>query len=161
LSNYTVNNEVRLEFKYRQSGIPRISDSLNKVYIRANDQLPWTELLTYKFDELIADSIYSTGSISLSDLFVNQNQTFSSSVQLKFSQNDTSLIASSSWGNGVTIDDIQLYTVTNDVMMVSVDSIYQYNCDIGNQVPINITIANGVNYTVDSIYVAYSVDNGT
>lgn len=159
LSNYTVNNEVRLEFKYRMNGTPRIIDSLNKVYIRANDQLPWTTLLNYKFDPLLPDSIYSSGSISLSDLFQSLGHNFSNSVQVKFSQNDTSLIASNSWGNGVTIDDLQLYTVTNDIILVSVDSMYQYNCAMSNQTPLNITIANGVNYPVDSIYVAYSIDS--
>ncbi len=158
LSDYNNGYEVRLDFNYRMSGIPKF-DTLNAVYLRANDQLPWTKLLDYQYDENYPDSIYFSGSLSLTDLFKTQNNLFSSSVQLKFVQSDTSLISSSNWGNGVTIDNINLYTVTNDIMLVSVDSIYHYNCDLGDKVAINVKVANGVDNPVDSIYVSYQIDN--
>jgi hypothetical protein len=159
LSTYnTTNFEVRCEFDYRMSGIPKF-DTGNKVWVRGSDTDPWIPLLTYQIDTANLGVIYNSGTISLSDVLANAGQSFSTSTQVKFTQYDTSRISAAYFGNGVTMDNFKLYTVTDDVELLSIDSIYHYNCGLSANVPMKIRVRNGVNNTVYNIAVFYQVDN--
>lgn len=159
LSNYnTTNWEVRCEFDYVMSGLPKF-DTGNSVWIRGSDSDPWIKLLDYQIDTVNYGAVFHSGSVPLSDMFANAGQNFSSSTQIKFTQYDTSRIESSYYGNGVTIDNFNLYIVTDDIAMVSVDSVYHYNCGLGSQVPVQVKISNEVNNTVHNIAVSYKLDN--
>jgi hypothetical protein len=159
LSTYnTTNWEVRCEFDYLMHGFPKF-DTGNKAWVRGNDTDPWLPLLSYQIDTNNLGVIYNSGTLSLTDILTAGGQTFSSSTQVRFTQYDTSRIAATYFGNGVTMDNFKLYTVTDDVHLMSVDSIYHYNCGLSNAVPLKVTLRNGVNNTVYNIAVSYQLDN--
>ncbi len=159
LSTYnTTNWEVRCEFDYILHGVPKF-DTGNKAWIRGNDTDPWVPLLTYQIDTANLGVIYNTGSLSLTDILKAAGQNFSSSTQIKFTQYDTSLIAATYFGNGLTMDNFKLYLVTDDAQMLAIDSVYHYNCGLSANVPMKIRVRNGVNNTVHNIAVYYQLDN--
>jgi len=159
LSGYTAATaEIRCDFDYVMSGIPKF-DTGNSVWVRGSDTDPWLHLLDYQIDTVNYGAIFHVGSLQLSDILAAAGQNFSTSTQLRFTQYDTSRIESSYYGNGVTIDNFRLYTVTDDVAMVSIDSVYHYNCGLSAQVPLSVRIANGVNNTVHNVAVSYQLGN--
>lgn len=159
LSNYnTVASEVRCEFDYIMHGLPKF-DTANQVWLRGSDTDPWIPLYTYQIDTNNLGVVYNSGSLSLTNFLNAAGQTFSSSTQIRFGQYDTSLIAATYFGNGLTMDNFKLYTVTDDVSMLSIDSIYHYNCGLSNALPLRVSIVNGVNYTIHNIAVSYKIDN--
>lgn len=159
LSTYnTVNWEVRCEFDYIMHGVPKF-DTGNRVWVRGSDTDPWIPLLQYQIDTANLGVIYHSGTLSLTDILGAAGQTFSSSTQVRFTQYDTSRIAATYFGNGVTMDNFKLYTVTDDVQLLAMDSIYHYNCGLSAAVPLKIRVRNGVNNTVYNIAVSYQLDN--
>lgn len=159
LSNYnTTNWEIRCEFDYILHGVPKF-DTGNRVWVRGKDTDPWIPLLQYQIDTANLGLIHSSGSLSLTDILSAAGQTFSSSTQVRFTQYDTSLIAATYFGNGVTMDNFRLYTVTDDVQLLALDSVYHYNCALSNAVPLKIRVRNGVNNTVYNVAVSYRLDN--
>lgn len=155
----TAYNEIRLEFEYLLPGYPGI-DSLNSVWIRDNENSNWVKLMDYFVDTVNYTKQHS-GSISLTDFFKARNWNFTSSVQVKWEQYDLTLLSSNYYGRGVTLDNIKVYAVKNDVFIAGTDSIYNYNCSVGSNVPVRLKVGNGVNHTVYNIPVAYRIDNGT
>ncbi|RYZ46001.1 MAG: hypothetical protein EOP49_24160, partial [Sphingobacteriales bacterium] len=159
LGNYnTVTTELRCEFDYIMHGLPKF-DTGNRVWVRGSDVDPWLPLLTYQLDTANMGVVYNSGTLSLTDILAAAGQSFSSSTQVRFTQYDTSRIAATYFGNGVTMDNFKLYTVTDDVHLLSIDSIYRYNCGLSSTVPMKIRVRNGVNNTVYNIAVFYQLDN--
>jgi len=159
LSNYnTANWEVRCEFDYMLHGYPKF-DTGNAAWVRGSDTDPWLPLRSYDIDTNNMGVIYNSGTLSLTDILSNGGQNFSSSTQIRFTQQDTSLIAASYFGNGFTMDNFKLYLVTDDVQLLSIDSIYNYNCGLSATVPMRIKVANGVNNTVYNVNAFYQIDN--
>lgn len=159
LGNYnTTNWEVRCEFDYVLHGYPKF-DTGNYAWVRGSDNDPWLPLRQYDIDTNNMGVIYNSGSLSLTDILSAGGQSFSSSTQVRFTQYDTSLIAASYYGNGFTMDNFKIYLVTDDVQVISIDSVYQYNCGLSNSVPMRMTLVNSVNNTVYNIAVAYRLDN--
>jgi hypothetical protein len=154
----TTDWEVRCEFDYIMHGVPKF-DTGNQVWLRGSDTDPWIPLYTYQIDTNNLGVVYNSGSLSLTDFLNAAGQTFSSSTQIRFGQYDTSLIAATYFGNGLTMDNFKLYTVTDDVSMLSIDSVYHYNCGLSAALPVHITIVNGVNYTIHNVAVSYKIDN--
>jgi hypothetical protein len=148
--------EVRCDFDYVMSGVPKF-DTGNSVWIRGSDTDPWIHLLDYQIDT-VNFGLFHSGSLQLSNILANAGQSFSSSTQIRFTQYDTSRIESTYYGNGVTMDNFRLYTVTDDVAMLSVDSVFHYNCGLSTQVPLTVTIDNGVNNTIHNIALSYQID---
>ncbi len=159
LGGYTTSGwEVRCEFDYMMHGVPKF-DTGNQVWLRGSDTDPWIPLYTYQIDTNNLGVVYNSGSLSLTDILNGAGQNFSTSTQIRFGQYDTSLIAATYFGNGVTMDNFQLYTVTDDVSMLSIDSVYHYNCGLSSTLPVRVSIVNGVNYTIHNIAVSYKIDN--
>ncbi len=159
LASYNTSvSEVRCEFDYIMHGVPKF-DTGNQVWLRGSDTDPWIPLYTYLIDTNNLGAVYNSGSISLTDFLNGAGQTFSTSTQIRFGQYDTSLIAATYFGNGLTMDNFKLYTVTDDVSMLSIDSVYHYNCGLSDALPVHITIVNGVNYTIHNVAVSYQIDN--
>jgi hypothetical protein len=159
LSNYNATNwEVRCEFDYIMHGIPKF-DTGNKAWVRGSDTDPWLPLLTYQIDTNNLGVVYNSGTLSLTDILANAGQAFSSSTQVRFTQYDTSRISATYFGNGLTMDNFKLYLVTDDVELLSIDSIYHYNCGLSSTVPMKIRVRNSVNNTVYNIAVHYKLDN--
>ncbi len=154
----TANSEIRLEFDYLLPNRPTI-DSLNSVWIRNNENSNWVRLLNY-----VVDSInrlpQNTSSISLTNIFKDNNWNFTESVQVKWEQYATVPLSTNYYGQGVTLDNITLSMETNDVFIVGTESISNYNCGLSSTAPIKLYVGNGVNRTVYNIAVSYQIDNG-
>ena len=159
MSNYdTANTEVRIDFDYILHGPPKTADG-NVVTARGVDTAAWSKLYAY---DLSAYAGYLTHvrSQSLTDAVSATRHNFSTSTQISIGQNDTSLIAASNFGNGMTFDNFKIYTVTNDASMASVVSPLPANCGLPSSVPLTIKVHNGVKNTLHNIQVFYSFDGG-
>ncbi len=152
-------DELRLDFDYVLHGTPRSADG-NVLTARGNDGNSWNPVYTYDMG-VYPGSVNHITSLSLTDALVSVKQNFSSSTQLSFGQNDTSLIAGPSYGNGMTIDNFKMYTVTNDASLVSVIAPGVSNCGLSGSVPLTVRVHNGVNKTLHNIALYYTIDSGT
>lgn len=150
--------ELRCSFDYLLHGVPKF-DSGNQVWLRGHESEPWMPLFTYLFDTLAPGVALHSGALSLSDALAAAGQQFSSSSQIRFGQRDTSQIAAPDYGNGLTLDNFSLFMVHNDVMLVSVDSLYRLNCNLSDSVPLQITLANGVHNTIYDIQLYYRLND--
>ncbi len=147
-----VNWELRCDFTYLVHGLPKF-DTGNYAWVRGSDTDPWLPLSAYKLDTNNMGQIYHSGSLSLTDVLNAAGQSFSASTHVRFTQYDTSRIGSPSFGNGFTMDDFNLYLVTDDVQLLAVDSLYHYNCGLSDRVPLRVRVANGVQNTVYNVAV--------
>jgi hypothetical protein len=154
----TANTEVRLDFDYILHGTPKTADG-NEVSFRTADNMGWAPLFTYDLNAYPGD-LKKAKSISITDAARAQNRNFASSLQISFGQNDTSLIAARNYGNGITIDNLKLYTVANDAQLVSVVSPIPTNCGLDASQPLTVQVHNGVNYTLYNLTVYYREDGG-
>ena len=160
LSNYdTGTTEVRLDFDYVLHGTPKVAAG-NVVNSRANDAASWTPLFTYDLNAYPGFPKKAV-SLSLTDAARNEHLNFSSSLQVSFGQNDTSLIAAANFGNGITIDNVRIYTVANDAEVLSVVSPLPTNCGLSAAQPLTVEVHNGVNYTLYNVQLFYRADGGT
>ena len=161
MAGYNANtDEVRLEFDYIIHGVPKSSPG-NEMLARGIDTKPFQIVHKYNLKSENKGKVTNSGSISLSDVMLNTGDNFSSSTQLQFGQNDTSLIAGRSIGNGMTIDDVRLYTVQNDVQLLSVVAPDNFSCGITGSVPLTIKVRNGVNQAQNNVQLNFRLDNGS
>jgi hypothetical protein len=158
LSGYdAAKDEVRLEFDYLLHGRPKFTEG-NEVWIRGNDQEKWQSVFRYRTDNV--GEVRNTGSVSVTDGLQAAVQSFSSSFQVRIGQHDSSLIAARNYGNGLTFDDFKLYTVQNDLQLLSVVAPNPTLCGAGGDVPLIIRLRNGVNQNLSNIKVNYRLDDG-
>jgi len=158
LGNHTGIDEVRLEFDYRIHGTPKYADS-NRVWVRGTDTDPWVPIFTY--DTTIPTGLpLNSGTLSITDALTQAGQQFSAATQVAFGQYDTSVIAQNDYGNGLTLDNIKLYKVLNDVGITAVLSPQESNCLLGSNTPLTIRVANGVATPVVQVALFYRYDNG-
>jgi hypothetical protein len=157
LSNYdTATAEVRVDFDYMLHGTPKIPDG-NFVKARGADTKPWYPL--YNYDLGVYPGIVNKAkSLSLTDAVRLAGNNFSSSTQVSFGQNDTSLIALRSYGNGMTIDNVKIYTVQDDAQLLRIVSPLPTNCGLPSNVPLAVQVRNGVNYALHNVFLFYRVD---
>ena len=159
LSNLdTSRNELRMDFDYVLSGIPLSQDG-NLVNFRGTDTTGWTGIYNYDLTGYPGFPIH-VNSLSLTDALRAGHKNFSSSCQIMFGQHDTSLIAGVNYGNGMTLDNFRLYTVSNDVALLKVISPNPYNCGLTGGVPVTVQIHNGVNHTLYNVALGYQADGG-
>lgn len=154
----TANTEVRMDFDYILHGTPKTTGG-NLVTARANDAASWLPLFTYNLNAY-PGFLNKALSVSLTDAVRAEHQNFSSSLQIAFGQNDTSLIAAANYGNGITIDNVKIYTVANDAQMVSIVNPLPTNCGLSTAQPLTVQVHNGVNYTLHNVQLYYSLDGG-
>lgn len=160
LAGYNANNdEVRLEFDYLVHGVPK-SKPGNEVLVRGTDTKPYQVAYGYKLEQQDVRKVTNSGSISISDILLNTGDNFSASTQVQFTQNDTSLIAARDEGNGVTIDNVRLYTVQNDLQLLSIESPEPFNCGITGSLPLKVKLRNGVNQSQNNVQINYTLDDG-
>ncbi|MCW3123313.1 MAG: family serine peptidase, partial [Flavipsychrobacter sp.] len=160
LSNYdTANTEVRLDFDYVLHSTPKSSNG-NLVTARGSDTSAWNTLYTYDLSQY-PGYLRHVLSASVTDAVRANKHNFTSSSQISFGQNDTSLIAGINYGNGLTMDNVKIYTVTNDAVLASIVSPPISNCGLPSTVPLVIKVHNGVANTLHNVQLFYNFDNGT
>ena len=89
MANYNVDNQnIGLKFKYRsipQLGSTNAAELFNQVHVRGSDADEWIEIYTLKDTEIEWKTI---GGLKISDVLEANDQEFSSSFQVRFSQNN-------------------------------------------------------------------------
>ncbi|HEX6171080.1 MAG TPA: CARDB domain-containing protein, partial [Chitinophagaceae bacterium] len=159
LSNYNANNnELRLDFQFNFHGPNRPED--NKVWIRGNDTEPWIFMYDLFANKAERGTYKLTSSIELSDSLIKYGQNFSSSFQIRWTQNGSFPAVDKKSAAGVSFDDIRIYEVVSDAQLLSIDAPVGYNCNLTNTVPVKITIRNGTNTDLTQVTVKYSINGG-
>ncbi|MEZ5016293.1 MAG: S8 family peptidase [Flavipsychrobacter sp.] len=151
--------EVRLEFDYILHGLPKEPEG-NDVWVRGSDAGAWQKVYSYNNARKDIGLVQNSGTISVSDALLKSSQDFTTSFQLKFSQQDTTSIALRNFGTGVTIDNMKLYTVQNDVALEAIVAPAKTGCDRSSETPLTITIRNGVNIAQNNVDLYYRINNG-
>ena len=160
LSNYdTTSTEVRIDYDYRVAGKPKFANG-TQVWVRAadNDNLPW--ILVKDYDtSTVPGQVYSSGTLSLTDAMKACSQDFGTSLQVRFGQRDSGLIAMKGYGSGTTIDNFRIYVIQNDMQLLGVVSPNFTECGLGNSVPLTVKVYNSVNIVQNNIGIFYKLDN--
>jgi hypothetical protein len=150
--------EGRVEFDYKIHGQPKFQDG-NQVWIRGSDTQPW--LLLYNIDTTITEgTIKNTGSLSATNALLAAGQDYTSSFQVRIGQNDTSVIALNDYGNGLTVDNFKIYSVKNDVQLLSILSPGVSECGLDTAVPLVVQVYNSDNLPQNNVDLFYRFDNG-
>jgi len=155
----TATDEVRLEFDYKLHGRPKYKNG-NEVWVRGNDTQPWIHVYYYD-TSMNQGQVVNSGSMSLTTALAQNNQNFTSGFQVRFGQNDTSVIAANDYGNGLTIDNVKLYTVKNDVALLKIENPATIGCSLGNNVPLTIQVYNNFNQPQTNVQLYYQLDGGS
>lgn len=153
----TSTHEVRLSFDYKIHGNSNFADS-NRVWVRGSDTQPWVRLFSYDRNAGPGDVLHS-GTLSVTDALLSAGQNFSTSTQVRFGQQDTTVIALNNYGTGVTLDDVKLFTVQNDMEMDSLLTPVGAACNMSTS-PVRVRVYNGVAQALNNVQVSYSLDNG-
>ncbi|TLV00527.1 S8 family serine peptidase [Dyadobacter luticola] len=158
LSAYDIENaDVRLNFRYKNHG--QKANANNKVWIRGKDTDPWIEAYDLFANQNLPQDGYKTPrGIELSNLLSASNKNFSSSFQVRFGQWGKMITADYATGAGYSFDDIEIYTVVNDIQMLALVSPVPESCGLGFQEPVTIRIRNSSSQTVTNIPVVFSVN---
>lgn len=152
----TAGSEVRLDFDYKMHGNSHYPDN-NKVWVRGNDVSPWQPLFTYNLNGS-AGVVQQAKGLSITDAFLNSGQNFSTSMQIRFGQQDTTVIAMNNYGTGITLDNIRIFTVQNDVALDSILTPASSLCNV-TSAPVTVKVHNGVSQALNNIQVSYRLDN--
>ena len=159
LSNYNLTQDIRLNFRYKNHGQKSHPD--NKVWIRGSYNDPWISVYDLYANQNAVDASYKlSSSIEVSNVLAANNQTLTTSTQIRWGQHGDIITADPYSGAGYSIDDIQLSIVTDDIQLLSLVGVSESSCGLGNQQPITITVKNSSDHTITNIPVNYKLDNG-
>lgn len=153
------NDEVRLEFDYIIHGLPKAKEG-NEVLVRGKDNSALHKAYSYVLEEGKTGEVLNSGSISLSDVMLNVGSDFSTSTQIQFGQSDTSSIGSRNFGNGVTIDNVRMYTVENDIQLLDIIAPESFACGITGPAALTVKIRNGVSQVLTDVQMNFRLDDG-
>jgi hypothetical protein len=158
LSNYSLSDEVRLDFRYKQHG--QVSNANNRVWIRGNDAAPWIQAYDL-FSNQEALGVYkSAHALELSDLLAANGQSFSSSFQIRWGQWGQYQAADNWSGAGYSLDDVKLYTVGDDIQLTRIDEPAVQSCVAGSSTSVKVTVRNSVGSTRTNIPVRMQLNGG-
>lgn len=163
LSSYTVADDIRVDFLFKQHGNQQLPGPQNKVWIRGSDTGNWVEAYDLGVNQPVTPGIWKRShSIELSDLLkaANPVQQYSTSTQLKFGQYALFGMADNSRLAGLSFDDFRLYIAENDLQLIAIDTPGIYSCGLNNQVPIKVTVRNSSNQAINGVQVSYSINGG-
>ncbi|MCF2444117.1 S8 family serine peptidase [Dyadobacter sp. CY345] len=159
LSNYNLTNDVRLYFRYKNHGQTAHPD--NSVWARGSYNDPWIPIYDLDAEQNPADRPYKLSkSIELRNFLLENNQNFSTSTQIRWGQHGTRITADPTSGAGYSFDDITLKVETDDVQLLSLNSITENSCGLGAQHPVTVTIRNSADNAVNNVSVSYKLGNG-
>lgn len=161
LSNYSANNtELRVEFDYIMHGSPiRAENNVVNIRDHADETARSIRIFQYNTSRAQIGDRQNSGSLSISDVLLNNGLDFASDIGIEFVQVDSTCIADMNYGAGITIDNISLYTVQNDVQLLEVVSPTSVACERPQESPVTITIRNGVSQSQSNIQVYYQLNN--
>lgn len=152
--------EVRLDFDYILHGQVSLPKG-NEIMVRGSDTAAWQRVYVYSSDLARIGKVQNSGSLSLNDALRLSNQPFTTSTQIKFAQNDVSVIGDIDFGKGVTFDNVRLYTVENDMQLVQVIMPEIISCGLSAASPLTVKLYNGVNQEQTNVQIYYQLNDGT
>lgn len=159
LSNYSLADDIRLVFRYKNHGQTNHAD--NKVWIRGSYADNWILVYDLFANQNSASQGYKlSNSIELANILSDQGQTLSKSTQVRWGQHGKRITADVSSGAGYTFDDIQLRIETDDIQMLSLNSITAASCGLGSLHPVTVTIRNSSDRVISNVPVSYKLGAG-
>ncbi len=161
LASFDANNDdVRLDFNFKTHG-QFTDNAANRVWIRGSDTDNWIRVYNLFANQNGAGYGYKhAAGIELSDSLLAYGQNFSSSFQVRWGQYGQFIAADDNGRSGYTFDDLTLYITTDDIQLVSIDTPVVSSCVLGNAVPVQVTLRNSANSTVNNVPLTLRV-NGT
>lgn len=153
--------DIRLDFRYKNHG--QSSHATNKAWVRGSDTNNWIEAFDLAANQNEADGSYKlSSSIQVSDLLNNAvpAQNFSTSFQVRWGQYGQYIASDNSGYAGYSFDDIKLYTATDDMQLLSIDTPIVNSCNLGASVPVKITVRNNSEAALANVPVQYSINGG-
>ncbi|MBE9463164.1 S8 family serine peptidase [Dyadobacter subterraneus] len=160
LSNYNLSQDIRLNFRYKNHG--QKSDPDNSVWLRGNYNDPWILVYNLFANQNPVSATYKlSSSIEVSNKLRENGQTLSTSTQIRWGQHGDIITADPKSGAGYSFDDIQLSIVTDDIQLISLNSVSQASCGLSNNQLITISVRNSSDHTITNIPVNYKLGNGS
>ncbi len=147
----TAQHSVGLDFSYTYiAGGPPSFDS---ILVRGSDTDPWILIQNLCPGGGLQSITKEMRGTPVSDYLKAAGQNFSSSFQVRWSL-DLSY-------NPFLLDNIKLYNSTNDLSLISIDSLLPYSCGLSVATPIQVTVQNKSKIAITNLLVKYRVDKGT
>ncbi|MBM3432328.1 MAG: T9SS type A sorting domain-containing protein [Bacteroidetes bacterium] len=159
LSNYTLSNDVRLDFRYKHHG--QVSNANNRVWIRGNDAAPWIQAYDLFANQAELGTYQSVTAIELSDLLAANGQTFSSSFQIRWGQWGQYSAADEWSGAGYSLDDIRLYMVGDDIQLLRIEEPLVQICAPGQGLAVKVMVQNSGTQLRTNVPIRLQVNNGS
>lgn len=156
LSNYT-DSLIYFDFYYMNRGE---TDTANYIFARGDDTKPWVNIIDLYANRGALGAYQEIQGINLYEILkVENNQSFSSSTQIKIVQSGAKTAYTPYGNGGYTFDDFKLYVAGQDIATINV-STKKVNCSktISPQ-PISITVYNNSAQSVTNLPVFYQVGN--
>ncbi|MDZ4759281.1 MAG: M4 family metallopeptidase [Bacteroidota bacterium] len=158
LSKYNTNEKIYLDFAYQNHGEEQNSN--DKVWVRGNDKSTWLQIYDLYANQPQQDNYKSVQDQDISTLLKSNGQSFSSSFQIRFGQEDNNGAAPGQAGDGYTFDDITIWKETFDLSTTNIQHPTS-GCNIGTQ-PVKITLTNkGGPITNLTVPISYKVNGGS
>ncbi len=143
-------DNLRLDFRYKNHG--QSSNAAHKVWIRGSETDSWIEVYDLFANQNDIDGSYKLAAgIDISDSLAAHTQNYSTSFQVKWGQWGQYIAADNDGRDGYTFDDIRLYTVTDDIQVIRIDTPVAASCALGTNVPVKVLVYNSAPNTVNNI----------
>ena len=161
LANYQVaNHDIRLDFKYKNHG--QSINNANRVWLRGSDTGLWIEAYDLNENQLPStDGYQSARAIEISRLLSQNGQNFTSSFQIKWGQYGENIAADYSREDGYTFDNVQLYTIQDDIQLLAINAPAEESCNYGNQEIVQVTVRNSSPNDVFNVPIKLMVDGNS
>ncbi len=157
LDNFTVADDIRLDFRYKNHG--QLNNAANRTWIRGSETDSWIEVYNLFANQPAADGSYKiSSSIELSDSLAAHGQSYSTSFQVRWGQWGQYMAADNESAAGYTFDDIRLYEAIDDIQLVSIDTPVAVSCGLSNIVPVKVAVRNTSNVQVNAVPIYLRVD---
>jgi len=151
-------DDIRMNFRYKNHG--QTSNANNKVWIRGADTDDWIEVYNlYTNQNNVTEAYKLSSDIEIAHILAANGKSFSSSFQVRWGQYGKLLVSDVYNGSGYSFDDIQLFQVSNDAQLVSLNNPVG-GCGLGSTEPVRITVRNNSANNLSLIPVKFQVDNG-
>ena len=155
--NAAIDN-LRLDFRYKNHG--QSNNAAHKVWIRGSETDSWIEVYDLFANQNEADGSYKlSAGIDISDSLTAHSQNYSTSFQVRWGQWGQFIAADNDGRDGYTFDDIRLYSVSDDIQVLRIDTPVAASCNLGNVVQVKAVIYNSANVTVNNIPIVLMVGN--
>jgi len=157
MTKYTTNEKIYLDFAYQNHGDEKNANDL--VWVRGSDKSTWLQIYDLYANQPAQDNYKSVQDLGISSLLKSNGQSFSSSFQVRFGQEDNnSASPGTQFSDGYTFDDITIWKETFDLSVTNIQNPTN-GCNIGIQ-PVKITLTNkGGPISNLTVPVSYKINN--